>query len=91
MVWTFLRITVDVIPYEGGEGHPSSCRFKELKMDTDELDPPRPVLQPMNLQSLSIEDLRGYISALRAEIERAEKMIVDKESHRSGAESLFRK
>ena len=60
-------------------------------MDTDELDPPRPVLQPMNLQSLSIEDLSSYIAALKVEIERAEKMIADKESHRTGAESLFRK
>ena len=58
-------------------------------MDTDDLDPPRPVLQPVNLQSMSIGDLKGYIAALMSEIERAEKMIASKEVHRSGAESLF--
>ncbi|MDD2326487.1 MAG: DUF1192 domain-containing protein [Alphaproteobacteria bacterium] len=58
-------------------------------MDTDDLDPPRPVLQPLNLQSLSIEDLKGYIAALKAEMERAETMIASKQSHRSGVESLF--
>jgi uncharacterized small protein (DUF1192 family) len=58
-------------------------------MDTDDLDPPRPVLKPMDFQSMSISDLKGYIVALQAEIERAKDVIAAKEAHKSGAESLF--
>ncbi len=59
-------------------------------IDTDELDPPRPVLKPLNMQEMSIGELKNYIAALREEIARAESMIKTKESHRTGIESLFR-
>ncbi|MGE4351425.1 MAG: DUF1192 domain-containing protein [Bdellovibrionales bacterium] len=58
-------------------------------MDTDDLDLPRPVLTPVDLQSMSVDDLRAYIASLENEIARADKMIESKLAHRSGAESLF--
>lgn len=58
-------------------------------MNPDDLDPPRPVLKPVDLQMMSVGDLNAYILALQTEIKRAEAMIDSKQSHRSGAESLF--
>lgn len=59
-------------------------------INPDDLDPPRPVAKPADLQGMSIGDLKAYIASLEAEIGRAEAMIAQKESHRSGAESLFK-
>lgn len=58
-------------------------------INPDDLDPPRPVAKPADLQGMSIQDLKDYIASLEAEIARAEAMIVQKESHKSGADSLF--
>lgn len=58
-------------------------------INPDDLEPARPVLAPVDLQSLSIQDLKDYIRSLQTEIGRAEAMIQSKEAHRSGAESLF--
>lgn len=58
-------------------------------LDTDDLDPPRHIAKPADLQGMSINDLKSYIVSLEAEIERAKSMIAHKESHRSGADSLF--
>lgn len=58
-------------------------------MTLDDLDLPRPVLKPLDLQSLSIQELKEYILALKAEIDRAENKIEEKRAHRSGADSLF--
>ncbi len=59
-------------------------------MDTDDLEPPRPVLKPLDLDRASIAELKDYISALQAEIERARAKIGAKEAHLSGAAGLFR-
>ncbi len=59
-------------------------------LNPDDLDPPRPVAKPVDLQGMSIGDLKAYIASLETEIKRAETMIAQKESHRSGAESLFK-
>lgn len=58
-------------------------------MDFDELDPPRPSLEPKDLQTLSIKELEDYIHSLETEITRAEEMISSKQNLRSGAEGLF--
>lgn len=58
-------------------------------MDLDDLDPPRPSLEPQDLQMMSIDALKDYIKQLQYEINRAEEMIESKESHRCGAENLF--
>lgn len=59
-------------------------------INPDDLDPPRPTAKPLNLEGMSIGDLKEYIVALEAEIARAENMIAKKESHRSGADNLFK-
>ena len=59
-------------------------------INPDDLDPPRPVAKPVDMQGLSIQDLKDYIRSLEAEIDRAEAMIAQKESHKSGAASLFK-
>ncbi len=59
-------------------------------LNPDDLDPPRPVAKPADLQGMSISELKDYIASLEAEIGRAQNMIAQKESHRSGAEGLFK-
>ncbi|MFA6280745.1 MAG: DUF1192 domain-containing protein [Bdellovibrionales bacterium] len=59
-------------------------------INPDDLDPPRPAPKPVDLQGLSIQDLKEYIRSLEAEIDSAAAMIEYKESHKSGAESLFK-
>ena len=58
-------------------------------MDSDEIDSPRPSIEPKDLQSMSIEELKKYVLSLQHEITRAENTITNKKSHRSGAECLF--
>lgn len=59
-------------------------------INPDDLDPPRPVLRPLDLQTMSIGDLKTYIAALEAEIDRTQAMIEKKEAHKNGADSLFK-
>jgi uncharacterized small protein (DUF1192 family) len=59
-------------------------------LNPDELDPPRPTLKPLDLQPMSVGELKDYIAALEAEIGRAHEMIGKKEAHKSGIESLFK-
>ena len=58
-------------------------------INPDELDPPRPALKPLDLQQMSVSELKKYIASLEAEIERVQKMIASKEAHKSGIEALF--
>ena len=60
-------------------------------MDEEDLLPRR---QPQKLKDLSlmgIAELEEYIAGLRAEIARAEAEIAVKQSHRGGAEALFKR
>lgn len=57
-------------------------------INPDELEP-RPVLKPLDLQQMSVGELKTYIVSLEAEIARAEAMIAKKDAHKSGIESLF--
>lgn len=59
-------------------------------INPEEIDPPRPVQKPVDLQQMSIGELKEYISSLEAEIARAKEMIEQKERHRSGIDSLFK-
>lgn len=59
-------------------------------INLDEIDPPRPVLKPIDMQQMSIGELRDYIESLNAEIARAKEMIGKKEAHKSGVEGLFK-
>ena len=58
-------------------------------INPDELEPQRKTLKPLDLQQLSVQELRDYILSLEAEIARAEDMIAKKEAHKSGIDSLF--
>jgi uncharacterized small protein (DUF1192 family) len=48
-------------------------------------------LEPLRLDSLGIEELRGYIDELKTEIVRVEADIVRKNSHRSAADAFFKR
>ena len=58
-------------------------------INPDELEPPRPSLKPVDLQPMSVGELKDYIAALEAEIARADAMIAKKNAHRSGIDALF--
>ena len=60
-------------------------------INPDELEPARPVLKPVDMQQMSVGELKDYIAALDAEIARAEQMIEKKNAHKSGVEALFGK
>lgn len=64
-------------------------------MDTDDLDPPRPLppaagLPPRDLEVMGIGQLTDYIAGLEAEIARARAAIARKQSARSAAEAFFK-
>lgn len=48
-------------------------------------------LEPILLDSLGIQEMRGYIDELRTEIARVEADIGRKSSHRSAADAFFKK
>lgn len=59
-------------------------------MDTDDLEPPQPVVQVKDLEVMSIEALGQYIAELEAEIERAGRAIELKKQAKHGAEDAFK-
>ena len=61
------------------------------KMDTEDLEPVKRKSTPMNLEVMSLDALRAYITDLEAEISRARSEIAAKEIARQGAEEVFRK
>ena len=58
-------------------------------MNPDETEPMRQSVKPLDLQAMSVTELKDYILSLEAEIDRAEAMIAQKQSHRSGIDALF--
>lgn len=60
-------------------------------MEPEDLEPQRQKPKPRDLDPMSIEALKEYVSELEAEIARVKEEIARKESHRSGAEKLFRR
>ena len=59
-------------------------------MDTDDLEPPRPVSKPKDMEVMSVEALGKYIAELEAEIERARTAITLKQQAQRGAEDYFK-
>ena len=47
--------------------------------------------KPLNLDDMNIEDLKEYVAAMKAEIERVEAKIKAKQSHASAAASFFKR
>jgi uncharacterized small protein (DUF1192 family) len=59
-------------------------------MDIDDLEPRRPTLAPVDMEKMSIDDLKDYIAKLEAEIARANGFIDAKQGHRSEADKFFK-
>ncbi|MBI3196110.1 MAG: DUF1192 domain-containing protein [Reyranella sp.] len=62
-----------------------------MAFETDDLEPLKKKSQPRNLDPMSVEELREYITVLKAEIARVEEKIKAKQSHASAAASFFKK
>jgi uncharacterized small protein (DUF1192 family) len=60
-------------------------------MDIEDLEPRKKTATPLNLDTLSIEELTDYIASLEAEIARVRAKIAAKKAHLAGAAELFRK
>ncbi|MBF0168439.1 MAG: DUF1192 domain-containing protein [Alphaproteobacteria bacterium] len=60
-------------------------------MDTDDLEPRKPIVKPTDLGTLSVDELKTYIQSLETEIKRAQAAIAAKQSHRHGAEAFFKR
>lgn len=62
-----------------------------MAFETDDLEPLKKKSPPRNLDPMSVEELREYITVLKAEIARVEEKIKAKQSHASAAASFFKK
>jgi uncharacterized small protein (DUF1192 family) len=62
-----------------------------MAFETDDLELLKKKSQPRNLDPMSVEELREYITVLKAEIVRVEEKIKAKQSHASAAASFFKK
>lgn len=60
-------------------------------MDEQELEPLTKRQKPKDLEVMSVDALKEYIAGLEAEIERARAAIAAKESHKTAAETFFKK
>ncbi|TAJ35008.1 MAG: DUF1192 domain-containing protein [Reyranella sp.] len=61
-----------------------------MAFETDDLEPLKKKSQPRNLDPMSVEELREYITVLKTEIARVEEKIKAKQSHASAAASFFK-
>jgi uncharacterized small protein (DUF1192 family) len=62
-----------------------------MAYDLDDLDPRQKKKQPVNLDTMNIEDLREYADVLKAEIARVEAKIEAKQGHAAAAAAFFKK
>jgi uncharacterized small protein (DUF1192 family) len=63
-----------------------------MAIDLDDLDPRNAKkAKPLNLDDMSVEDLKEYVDVLKGEIVRVEAKVQAKQSHASAAASFFRK
>ena len=62
-----------------------------MPIDWDELEPRKAKPKPRDLDAMSVEELKGYIAEMEAEIARVQAKIRAKEAHRAGAAGLFNK
>jgi uncharacterized small protein (DUF1192 family) len=62
-----------------------------MAIDTDEMFPPKPKPQAVNLEVMGVAELEAYIKGLETEIARARAFIAAKEKQRQGADALFRR
>ena len=62
-----------------------------MAFDLDDLDPRQKKPKVLNLDEMNIDDLKEYVAALKAEIERVETKIKAKQGHASAAASFFKR
>ena len=62
-----------------------------MAFDLEELEPQNQPKKPTDISGWSAEELKEYIEALKAEIERAEAVIAARRGQISDAESVFKK
>jgi len=62
-----------------------------MAFELDDLDPRNAKKKPLNLDEMNIDDLKEYVVAMKAEIERVEAKIKSKQSHASAAASFFKR
>ena len=62
-----------------------------MAFETDDLEPLKKKAQPRNLDPMSVDELREYITILKGEIARVEDKIKAKQSHASAAAMFFKK
>lgn len=62
-----------------------------MAYDLEDLDPRQKKKQPVNLDTMNIEDLQEYVAALTAEIARVETKIKAKQGHAAAAAAFFKK
>jgi len=60
-------------------------------MDIEDLEPRKVTPKPRNLEEMSVEALKDYVTDLEREIARVKDAISGKERARSLADSVFRK
>lgn len=59
-------------------------------MDSDDLEPRRPVAKPKDLDSLGVKELQDYLAELEAEAERVRAKIAAKSDYRGAADAFFK-
>lgn len=60
-------------------------------MDAEDLEPRKKKIEKRNLEVMGVRELEAYIAELEAEIARVREAIGGKTSHRSAAESFFKR
>lgn len=59
-------------------------------MDTDDLEPPKAIIKPKDLEVMSVEALGEYIEEMEAEIARVRDAIATKKTAHESASSVFK-
>jgi uncharacterized small protein (DUF1192 family) len=60
-------------------------------MDTDDLEPRKPVAKPKDLELMGVEELEDYLADLEAEAQRVREKILSKTDYKSVADQLFKR
>lgn len=60
-------------------------------MDTDDLEPRKPIAKPKDLDLMGVEELQDYLDDLEAEAQRVREKILSKTDYQSVADQLFKR
>ena len=62
----------------------------ESAVDSDDLEPRKPIEKPKDLDLMGVEELAAYLEELEAEATRVKAKMAQKKSYREGAATLFK-